>query len=146
MQFSNLENQKTKMKKQENALIWLYCKTWGKFGDHVIEHKELWNFGADDLESAIMGLAYQRKRKPNENEKTKRVEALTVLIMEKFEHDRTAFYEWSAKIHGEVIETLPETVDIEQVAASRQQKSSPTIVKILEWDPGKYLRLLFEYF
>ena len=129
------------MTRLENALIWLYMKTWGKFGDHVIEDNDLWNFSGDDLEKVIMGLAF-----PGNKDKTERVYALTDLIMEKFEHDRMAFYEWSAKIHGEVIETLPETVDIEQVAASRQQKSSPTVVKILEWDPGKYLRLLFEYF
>ena len=129
------------MTKLENALIWLYLKAWGEFGDHLIEEKELWNFGADDLETVIMSVAYKRKK-----EKTERVQALTDLIMEKFEHDRMAFYEWSAKIHGEVIETLPETVDLEQVTASRQQKSSPTVVKILEWDPGKYLRLLIEYF
>ena len=41
------------MTKLENALIWLYLKIWGKFGDHVIEEKDLWNFGADDLETII---------------------------------------------------------------------------------------------
>ena len=46
------------MTKHENGLIWLYCKTWGKFGDHVIEEKDLWNFGADDLETVIKSVAY----------------------------------------------------------------------------------------
>ena len=58
------------MTKLENALVWLYVKTWGKFGDHVMDKKDLWNFGADDLETAIMGIAYPRKR-----EKTERVKA-----------------------------------------------------------------------
>ena len=90
------------MTKLENALIWLYLKTWGKFGDHVIDEKDLWNFSGEDLETVIMGLAFPRKK-----EKTERVKALTDLIMEKFEQNGTAFYEWAAKIHGELIEGLP---------------------------------------
>ena len=90
------------MTKLENALIWLYLKTWGKFGDRVIEEKDLWNFSGEDLETVIMGLAFPRKK-----EKTERVQALTDLIMEKFEQDGMAFREWAAKIHGELIEGLP---------------------------------------
>ena len=112
----------------ENALVWLYVKTWGKFGDHVIKEKELWNFGAQDLETAIMGLAYPRKRKIRENEKSVRVKALNDLIMEKFDHV-AAFHEWSHKIHQANIENLPETI--------KQQQKGP--IKILKWDPGKYL-------
>ena len=116
------------MTKQENALIWLYCKTWGKFGDHVIEEKGLWNFGADDLETVMKSVVCKRKKK-----KTERVEALTDLIMEKFEHDRMAFNEWSATIHSVYIASLPTTF--------QQQQSSPIVVeKICEWDPGKYLK------
>ena len=92
------------MTKIENALIWLYVKTWGEFGNHVIEENNLWNFGVDDLESAIMSLAYPRKR-----EKTERVQALTDLIMEKFEGDAAAFREWSGELHDKVIATFPET-------------------------------------
>ena len=95
------------MTKLENALVWLYVKTWGKFGDHVIEQKALWNFGADDLDSVIMGLILPRKK-----DKTERVKALTDLIMEKFEQGGlTAFREWSGEIHGQIIETLPEAVE-----------------------------------
>lgn len=107
----------------ENALMWLYVKTWGKFGDHVIEEMDLWNFSASDLEAAIMGLLLPRTK-----EKTERVKAFTDLIMNKFEQDEITFYEWVAKIHKEVIETLPETV---------KQRQQPTVVKILEWDPGR---------
>ena len=42
------------MTKLENALVWLFVKTWGKFGEHVIQEKNLWNFGGDDLETVIM--------------------------------------------------------------------------------------------
>ena len=112
------------MTQLENALVWVYVKTWGKFGDHVIEKTDLWNFNGDDLEKAITGLAFPRKK-----EKTERLQALTDLIMEKFDQDSMVFYQWAARIHEEVIETLPET----------------TVVKIHEWDPGKYLRLLNEY-
>ena len=119
------------MTKQENGLIWLYCKTWGKFGDHVIEEKDLWNFGADDLETIIKSVVCKRKKEKTRVEKP--IKALTDLIMEKFEQDRMAFNEWSAKIHKEYIASLPTT--------PQQQQSSPTVVKkILEWDPGKYVR------
>ena len=110
----------------ENALVWLYVKTWGAIGEHLINEKDLWNFGAPDLETAITRLAYPRKRKFKEEEKSELVKDLTDLIMEKFEHAMD-FHEWSLKIHQENIENLPET-------------SKP--IKILKWDPGKYLRLL----
>ena len=93
------------MTKLENALVWLYVKTWGKFGDNVAQEKDLWNFGGDNLETVIMGLAFPRKKE----KKTELVQALTDLIMEKFEQDRITFYEWAAKIHEKAIETLLET-------------------------------------
>ena len=122
------------MTKLENALVWLYVKTWGKFADHVIAEKALWNFSSEDLENVIMGLAFPRKTK-----KAERVQALTDLIMEKFEQDRMAFYEWAAKIHEEVIENL-ETLELDNVATPQQQQS--TTVKILKWDPGKYSEIV----
>lgn len=125
------------MTMHENALVWLYLKTWGKFGDHVIKEKGLWNFNDGDLETVIMSLSFPRK-----NEKTERIKALTDLIMDKFDQDGMAFREWVAKIHDEVIETLPQTPKIDvidqQLMTSRQQK--PTIIKILEWGLGKYLK------
>lgn len=122
------------MTKLENALIWLYVKTWGKFGDHIIE-QDLWKFATRDLEAAIMGLAYPRKRKPDEKEKTERVQDLNDLIMRRFEEGGIdAFRKWSGGIHAHVIETLPLNTVNEQVQL--------TPVKILEWDPSKYFRLL----
>ena len=55
--FQNTINQlnKTKMTKVENALMWLYVKTWGLQGQHVIDKNEMWNFGGEDLQEAIMG-------------------------------------------------------------------------------------------
>ena len=109
MQFLNLLNKKTQMTKLENALIWLYMKTWGKFGDHVIEENDLWNFSGDDLEKVIVGLAFPRKKV-----KTERVIALTDLIMEKFEQDGTAFYQWASKIHAEFVEDFPKAIETKQ--------------------------------
>ena len=127
------------MTKHENALIWLYIKTWGKFGEHVIE-QDLWQFGGRDLETAIMGLAYPRKKKPNENEKTDRVQALNDLIMSRFEEGGIdAFRKWSGEIHANVIETLPLDTPDEQMTTNQ-------LTKILKWDPGKYLGLLNYYF
>ena len=115
----------------ENAVMWLYVKTWGKFGDHVIEEKDLWHFSVSDLETVITDLAFPRTK-----EKTDRVQAFTDLIMEKFEQDGTALYEWVAQIHKEAIETLPETVE---------QQQHSTSVKILRWDPGMYPRFFTNF-
>ena len=125
------------MTKLENALIWLYVKTWGKFGDHIIADKDLWNFDDVHLERAIMGLAYPRKK-----EKRERVKDLTELIMEKFEDGGLAgFHEWSRVIHDQVIDSLPRNVEFdavdEQLMNSHQQ-----LVKIIEWDPSKYMYMI----
>ena len=123
------------MTKLENALIWLYVKTWGKFGDNIIEEKDLWNFDDVHLERAIMGLAYPRKK-----EKRERVKDLTKLIMEKFEDGGlAAFREWSCVIHDQFIESFPRNVELvavlnEQAMNSKQQLE---VVKILEWDSSK---------
>ena len=114
------------MSKLENALVWLYVKTWGKFGDHVINEKALWTFSGEDMRSAIMEVAYPRKRKFQETEKSEAVKALTELIMEKFENI-AAFDEWSHEIHQDNYENLPEI--------PKQQET----IKILKWDPGNLL-------
>ena len=123
------------MTKLENALIWLYVKTWGKFGDHIIEEKDLWNFDDVHLEKAIMSLAYPRRKENHE-----RIRDLTELIMEKFEYDGlAAFREWSCVIHDQFIESFPRNVELdavlnEQAMNSKQQLE---VVKILEWDSSK---------
>ena len=126
----------------ENALAWLYVKTWGKFGEHVIK-EDIWNFSANDLETAVMSLAYPRKRKAKGKDKSERLQALTDLIMEKFETGGIpAFRDWAGEIHDQVIETLPETDELssidKQVMISEQQQR--TLVKIVKWDTGKYSR------
>ena len=113
------------MTKLENALVWLYIKTWGKLGDHVINEKGIWTFSGEDMRTAIMEVAYPRKRKFQEKEKSEPVKALTELIMEKFENV-AAFHEWSHGIHQENYENLPEIPNL------------PTI-KIHQWDPGNVL-------
>ena len=98
---------KTKMTKIENALMWLYLKTWGLQGQHVIDEKDLWNFGGEDLQEAIIGIAYPFKKK-SENEdgvegQEDLVESLRKLIMGKFDNKKNEFYEWSQTIHDEVV-------------------------------------------
>ena len=125
----NLENKEIEMTNIENALIWLYVKTWGKFGEHIIE-QNLWNFTGSDLETAIMGLAYPRKRKTKGKEKSKRVQALNDLIMGKFkEGGIDAFRKWSGEIHDEVIDNLPDNIPV---------VDKQVVVKILKWDLGEY--------
>ena len=71
---------------------------------------------------------------------------LTDLIMEKFENDAMAFHEWSAKIHDEVIESLREHVELDTIdrPVAIPQQQQPAVVKILKWDPGKYLRIFIK--
>ena len=135
---------KAKMTKIENALIWLYVKTWGKFAEHVIEEKDLWIFARSDLETAMMGLAYPQKSKRPE-----RVQDLHDLIMEKFgEGGLAAFRQWSFEIHDQVIVTLPETVQTDAIEkqATTYQDQQHTLVKILKWDFGKYLKSNCKFF
>ena len=120
------------MTKLENVLVWLYVKTWGKFGEHVINEKSLWNFSAEDFRMVLMELAY-----PTKKEKSERVKTLTDLIMGQFEEGGlAALREWSGDLHAEIIETLSENVQPEtQVAKSQPQRKS---IKILKWDSGSY--------
>jgi len=99
----------TKTTKLENAMIWLYVKTWGMQGQHVIEEDVLWNFNGEDLESAIMGIAYPRTKNKVEKKaenKISLVEELTDLIMGKFGEDKHAFYAWSRIVHEESLDLI----------------------------------------
>lgn len=119
------------MTKLENALIWLYVKTWERLGDHVIG-EDLWKFDGQDLAAAIMGLAYPRKRKSDQKKK-ERVQALNHLIMGRFDEDGIdAFRKWSGEIYAQFIENL--SVDT----------ADDQVIKILKWDPGKYSLLFNE--
>ena len=104
---------KSKMSKLENALVWLYAKTWDLHGQHVLDQYGLWTFATEDLNEAIMGLAY-----PKHNDGDGRVQDLKDLIMGRFENGGlTEFYEWSKNIHNEVIETIQvEETDSDQDA------------------------------
>ena len=96
---------KTKMTKIENAFIWLYVKTWGLQGQHVIDEAALWNFGTEDLESALIRITYPRRKQKNDKKaegKNGLIEDLRKLIMEKFDNDKNKFYEWSQTVHEEV--------------------------------------------
>ena len=88
---------KTKMTKVENALMWLYVKSWNNYGQHVLDQIGLWNFGGEDLEAALLGLVYQGKKR-----KTERSNALNELIMERFGNSTNNFSEWSQNIYTEV--------------------------------------------
>ena len=96
---------KTKMAKIENALIWLYVKTWGLQGQHVIDEDALWNFGIEDLESALNTIVYPRKKKKNDEKsegEISLIEELRNRIMQKFDDDKVKFYEWSQTVYDEV--------------------------------------------
>ena len=86
-----------KMTGIENALAWLYVKSWENFGQHVIGEQELWNFEVKDLESALTGLVYQGK-----NDGTDRSKELQDLIMGRFENSIPDFVVWSQAIHRQV--------------------------------------------
>jgi len=64
----------------------------------------MWNFGAEDLEEAIVGIAYQRKKKTENKDETQEhlVESLRKLILGKFDDKKDEFCEWSQNILDEV--------------------------------------------
>ena len=87
---------KSRMTKTENALMWLYVKTWGLHGQHVLNEKGLWNFEDEDLEAVLLRITYPRKKK-----RTERTENLQNLIIQKFENEEE-FVKWAKNIHREV--------------------------------------------
>ena len=112
---------KSKMSKLENALVWLYAKTWDLHGQHVLDQYGLWTFGSDDLNDAIMGLAY-----PKRNDGDGRVQELKDLIMgsPRFENGGLdEFRKWSDTVHGQVIENS-QASDVEDLSAIEEVKKS----------------------
>ena len=119
---------KSKMSKLENALVWLYAKTWDLHGQHVLDQYGLWTFATEDLNEAIMGLAY-----PKHNDGDGRVQDLKDLIMGRFENGGLdEFRKWSGTVHGQVIENS-EASDVEDLSAiEKVQKSLETVKNQLE--------------
>ena len=75
----------------------------------------MWNFGGEDLQEAIMGIAYPIRKKVDKNEEVKNeedlVQSLRKLILERFEDKKNEFYEWSQTIHDEVVIAIFISVD-----------------------------------
>ena len=86
----------TEMTNTENALMWLYVKSWGPNGQHVLDDAKLWNFGGEDLEAAIMRTGY-----PKRKDSTERIDDLTKFLLARFEKIDD-FFHWSKSIHSEV--------------------------------------------
>ena len=93
---------KIQMTKVENALVWLYIKTWGVRGQHVLD-QNLWNFGKADFDAALMAVLYSQKQE------SERIKLLRGLILEKDESTSDCpcqFYEWSKDLYSEVSSEL----------------------------------------
>ena len=45
---------------KEQALVWLYVKTWNVYGEHVLDYGDLWNFTDKDMEAALVTMAYPK--------------------------------------------------------------------------------------
>ena len=87
---------KTEMTNLENAMMWVYVKSWGLKGEHVLNEASLWNFGGEDLEAALIKTGYIKKK-----DSTERMDDLKKLIIDRFE-DINEFFNWSRSIHSEV--------------------------------------------
>ena len=61
---------------KEQALVWLYVTTWNKHGEHILDYGDLWTFTDNDMEAALITMAYPK------NEDLK-IEELKGIIMEK---------------------------------------------------------------
>ena len=109
---------KSKMSKLENALVWLYVKTWDLHGQHVLDQYGLWTFTTEDFNDAIislMGLTY-----PKRNDCNGRVEDLKKLIMGRFENGGLdEFRKWSDIVNCPVIENQEDS-DNEDLSSLQQ--------------------------
>ena len=88
---------KSNMTKIENALVWIYVNSWGKYGQHMLDEETLWNFGGEDLEAALTDLSYE-----NKTDRSERCTELKRLIMERFDNNMSEFGNWSRTVHKEV--------------------------------------------
>ena len=95
---------------KEQALVWLYVKTWNVYGEHVLDYGDLWNFTDKDMEAALVTMAYPKAEDKKVFEKIKKfscfgpkqedkeVEELKEIIMDRFNNDAIEYYKWSLKI------------------------------------------------
>ena len=86
----------TEMTNIENALMWLYVKSWGLKGQLILDVTDLWNFGGEDLEAALFKTSYCKKK-----DSTERMDDLTNLVIGRFEKIDEYFL-WSKSIYSEV--------------------------------------------
>ena len=84
-----LEN--LKLAGKEQALVWLYVTTWNKHGEHILDYGDLWTFTDNDMEAALITMAYPKKEDP-------KIEELKGIIMDRFNNDTFEFYKWSLNI------------------------------------------------
>ena len=91
----------TKMTKIENALAWLYLKSWSNFSQHLLDIPNLWNFGGEDLEAALTELSYE-----NKDHQSERCTQLKIMIMERFDNNMSDFVNWSRTVHKQVRENI----------------------------------------
>jgi len=110
------------MTKIENALIWLYVKSWNHFGQHMLDENTLWYFGNDDLEAALAMVAYSKKKEDNG-----RTKDLKDLIMERFDNDKMKFFEWSCSIHKEVFESISASVQSDSAPVIPENNQTPVV-------------------
>ena len=76
---------------KEQALVWLYVTTWNKHGEHILDYGDLWTFTDNDMEAALITMAYPKKEDP-------KIEELKGIIMDRFNNDTFEFYKWSLNI------------------------------------------------
>ena len=91
----------TRMTKIENALAWLYLKSWENFSQHVLDVPNLWNFGGEDLEAALTCLSYE-----NKNDQSELCTELKKMIMERFDNNTLDFVNWSRNVHKQVSDSI----------------------------------------
>lgn len=76
---------------KELALVWLYVTTWNKHGEHILDYGDFWTFTDNDMEAALITMAYPKKE-------DLKIEELKGIIMGRFNNDTFEFYKWSLNI------------------------------------------------
>ena len=85
------------------ALLWIYCKSWGAHGEHILSLPRVWKFVRDDLREVLFDLSFPDPDEvPVSND-------LMNLLKAKLETEKKDLADWSNTIYKASIEIIPKS-------------------------------------
>lgn len=89
---------------EELSLLWLYCKAWGAYGEHVLSMNGFWRFTRDNLRKVLFDLSY-----PDPDENSSSIQSskdLVDLFVQKIANDNQNLIEWLDMIYKSSIDSI----------------------------------------